>query len=73
MLGPPGSGEADARPHNDRADRGTVWPRGDEREVREVAVEPGGPRPLVRRGTYAAPGVARQGSGALAGGRTLTA
>ncbi len=25
--------------------------RGDEREVREVAVEPGGPRPLVRRGT----------------------
>ena len=58
---------------NDRADRGTVWPGGDEREVREVAVEPGGPRPLVRRGTYAAPGVVRQGSGALAGGRTLAA
>ena len=58
---------------NDRADRGTIRPSEDERDVREVAVVPGGPRPLVRRGTYAAPEVVRQGSGALAGGRTLTA
>ena len=60
-LEAPPFGRADACPRTTGPIGGRSGRRG-QREVREVAVEPGGPRPLVRRGTYAAPGVVRQGS-----------